>query len=599
MIDNPRKLGALYLGDGRTRFRVWAPNHQKVSVTFPGTSRTETLGPSDGGYHEATLEGTRPGERYLYRLGSSLQRPDPASRFQPEGVHGPSAIVDPSFQWTDSGWKGIPLREYVIYEIHVGTFTREGTFEAMIPHLDGLRDLGITAIELMPIAQFPGSRNWGYDGVFPGAAQNTYGGPAGLRKLVDAAHAGGLAVILDVVYNHLGPEGNYFSDFGPYFTDRYKTPWGMALNFDGPQSDEVRNSFIQSALMWIDESHIDALRLDALHAIIDSTARPFLEELADEVHALGDRLQREVLLIAESDLNDPRLCRPKELGGMGLDAQWSDDFHHSLHALLTGEKQGYYEDFGKLEDLAVVFRSGYRFVGQPSKHRGRKFGAPPTHLRPEQFVVCSQNHDQIGNRMLGDRLSAKLSLQQQKLAAAVVILSPFLPMLFMGEEYGEKAPFLYFIDHTDEELREAVRKGRQEEFKSFAWQGKIPDPAAVETFEKARLRRELAKGKEGRELLAFHRVLLAFRKEKLTSSDDSDRTETVVLEKERILMARRWIREAEYVLVFSFNEVQVSLELPKAFNVSKKWMDSAGDGVSITAAGRLTASAFAAALFQK
>lgn len=598
MIDNHRKLGALYLGDERTRFRVWAPNHERVSVTFPGTSHAEILRPSSDGYHEATVAGTRPGDPYLYRLDDSLQRPDPASRFQPDGVHGPSAIVDPSFPWTDSAWTGIPLRDYVIYELHTGTFTAEGTFEAMIPHLDGLRDLGITAIELMPIAQFPGSRNWGYDGVFPGAAQSTYGGPSGLRKLVDAAHAGGLAVILDVVYNHLGPEGNYFSDYGPYFTDRYRTPWGMALNFDGPHSDEVREYFIQSALMWIEECHIDALRLDAVHAIIDSTARPFLEDLADEVHALGDRLEREVILIAESDLNDPRLCRPKQLGGMGLDAQWSDDFHHSLHALLTGEKQGYYEDFGSLHDLAVVFRDGYRYQGQRSRHRGRRFGAPPTGLRPVQFVVCSQNHDQIGNRMNGDRLSVNLSLQQQKLAAAVVILSPFLPMLFMGEEYGEKAPFLYFIDHTDDGLREAVRKGRQDEFKAFAWQGEVPDPAAVETFEKSRLERNQAKAGEGAELLAFYCELFTLRKNAIQLSDDSaGRTETIVLEKERVLIARRWITGVEYLLLFSFNAQWVSLDPPGDSRATQKVLTSDG-GVS-SSDGRLVMPPFAAAVFKE
>ena len=593
MIDNHRKLGSLYLGDERTRFRVWAPNHERVSVTFPGTSRVETLQPSVHGYHERTVAGTRLGDPYLYRLGDSLERPDPASRFQPDGVHGPSAIVDPSFPWTDSAWTGIPLREYVIYELHVGTFTVEGTFDAMIPHLDGLRDLGITAIELMPIAQFPGARNWGYDGVFPGAAQNTYGGPAGLRQLVDAVHARGLAVILDVVYNHLGPEGNYFNDYGPYFTDRYRTPWGMALNFDGPHSDEVREYFIQSALMWIEEFHIDALRLDAVHAIIDSTARPFLEDLADAVHALGDDLQREVVLIAESDLNDPRLCRPKELGGMGLDAQWSDDFHHSLHALLTGESQGYYEDFGSLEDLAVVFRDGYRYQGQHSKHRGRRFGAPSSGLRPVQFVVCSQNHDQIGNRMNGDRLSSTLSLQQQKLAAAVVILSPFLPMLFMGEEYGEKAPFLYFIDHTDDELREAVRKGRRDEFKAFAWKGEVPDPAAVETFEKSRLNRALM---NGRELFAFYRELLAFRKERFAPSDEpGHRIDTVALETERVLIVRRWIGGKEYLLVFSFNEQMVSFEPLMGSHRARKLIELNG-GVDFSE-GRIKARPFGVGVF--
>jgi maltooligosyltrehalose trehalohydrolase len=371
-------LGATYLGDGRCRFRLWAPFAQTAAVRIVAPQeRLIPMEPHERGYHEATVDGIEPGNLYIYRLDDGKDRPDPASRFQPRGVHGPSQVMDSSFPWEDDSWSGLPLEQYVIYELHAGTFTPEGTFDAIIAHLDRLKELGVTAIELMPVAQFPGDRNWGYDGVDLFAVQSSYGGPAGLKRLVNACHRHGLAVVLDVVYNHLGPEGNYLADFGPYFTDRYRTPWGQAINFDGPGSDEVRRFFIENALYWTTEFHIDGLRLDALHAVFDSSAQPFLEELAAVVHDEADRMGRRVYLFAESDRNDPRFVRSSDSGGYGLDAHWNDDFHHALYTLLTGEQTGYYQDFGKMEDLAKAFREGFIYSGQYSPTGSAATALPP------------------------------------------------------------------------------------------------------------------------------------------------------------------------------------------------------------------------------
>jgi maltooligosyltrehalose trehalohydrolase len=369
------------------------------------------------GYHAAILDDVEPGSFYLYRLDGEKERPDPASRFQPGGVHAPSQVVDPEFAWEDSCWHGVPLKDYIIYEIHIGTFSAEGTFEAVIPRLDELKNLGLTALELMPVNQFPGDRNWGYDGVHPFAVQNSYGGPDGLKTLVNACHARGLAVVLDVVYNHLGPEGNCFHDFGPYFTRRYRTPWGDAINFDGPNSDEVCRFFIENALYWVSEFHFDALRIDPVHAILDFSAYPFLQELGRAVHEAAEQLDRKIYLIAESDLNDPRLVSHPEAGGYGLDAQWNDDFHHTLHTLLTGERTGYYQDFGQIRHLVKAFRDGFVNSGGYSSYRKRRHGNSSKHIPAHRFVVFSQNHDQVGNRMHGERLSRLVSFEALKLAA--------------------------------------------------------------------------------------------------------------------------------------------------------------------------------------
>jgi maltooligosyltrehalose trehalohydrolase len=511
----PASLGVTPLPGGEWQSVVWAPRCQQVDLRLLDDRRVfipmerDTLG-----YHRVVVDKIRPAARYLYRLNNSLEYPDPASRLQPEGVHGSSQVVDlRPFEWTDSDWKGIPLEDAVFYELHVGTFTEEGTFAALIPHLDRLADLGVNTVELMPIAQFPGTRNWGYDGVCPFAVQNSYGSPGDLQKLVDSAHARKLSVTLDVVYNHLGPEGNYLGEFGPYFTDRYRTPWGAALNFDGPDSDEVRYFFIQNALYWLQEFHFDALRLDAIHGIFDASAFPFLAELSTAVNSLSADLGRKVHLIAESDLNDARVLRPIEHGGLGMDAEWSDDFHHSLHTLLTGERIGYFTDFGCLHHLATTLKNGWYYAGQYSQHRRRKHGNSASGLKRTQFVVCDQNHDQVGNRALGERLSQLVNFEGLKLAAGITLLSPFVPLLFMGEEYGETTPFQYFTSHTDPQLAEAVRRGRKEEFLAFDWKGEVPDPQAESTFAASKLRHPLSGEEPHCTLQRFYQTLLRFRRD--------------------------------------------------------------------------------------
>lgn len=506
------KLGAVLVSAKTCRFVAWAPAASELCVVLGGNGEQIVPMRAHCGFHVAEVLAPA-GTRYSFRMPDGRDLPDPASRFQPEGVHGPSEVVDTSeFRWTDAGFAGQSVREFVVYELHVGTFTEEGTFRAAAARLDELADLGITAVELMPVAQFPGSRNWGYDGVFPFAAQNSYGGPSGLQQFVNEAHARGISVVLDVVYNHLGPEGNYAGAFGPYFTDRYRTPWGPAINFDGAGSDTVRAFFIQNALYWLEEFHIDALRVDAVHGIFDFSAHHFLAELKEQVQALAERSGRRLHLIAESDLNDARLLRQPRVGGYGLDAQWSDDFHHALHTLLTHETQGYYADFGSLEDLCAVMRDGWRFSGQYSWFRRRRHGNSPEGIAPSQFVVFSQNHDQVGNRAQGERLVQLTDLDSARLAAGVTLLSPFVPLLFMGEEYGETNPFLYFTSHGDPALAEAVRKGRCEEFAAFGWSDEIPDPQDEATFKRSVLNYAPRNTGPHRSLWKLYQELIALRK---------------------------------------------------------------------------------------
>ncbi|MGA8185974.1 MAG: malto-oligosyltrehalose trehalohydrolase [Terriglobia bacterium] len=570
-------LGATYLGEGRCHFLVWAPCAGKVEVHVVGSSdRTLVMERQERGYHEVLAEGMAPGTRYYYRLEGGNERPDPASRYQPEGVHGPSEVVDLNFEWGDAGGMGLELADYIIYELHVGTYTESGTFEAVIPHLDGLCELGVSAVELMPVAQFPGERNWGYDGAYPFAVQNSYGGPAGLKALVEACHARGLAVVLDVVYNHLGPEGNYLSQFGPYFTDRYRTPWGQAINFDGPESDEVRRFFIENALYWTKDFHIDALRLDAIHAIVDPSARPILEELGAAVHRQARQLKRRIHVIAESDRNDSRIIRRRAAGGYGLDAQWSDDFHHALHTLLTPERNGYYRDFGDVEQLARAYREGFVYSGQYSNYRKRTHGNSSKGLPSERFVVFAQNHDQVGNRMLGERLSRLVSFEAQKMAAATLLLSPFTPLLFMGEEYGEIAPFTYFVSHSDPGLIEAVRKGRQEEFAAFEWAGQIPDPQSAETFQGCKLNHALKSEGDHQALYNFVRELIRLRRElPAFSRNGQDETEAIAFEREKLLWVRRWRRDNQAVMIVNLGSKPAIAVFPFPKACFRKILDSA------------------------
>lgn len=570
-------LGAAYLGENRCHFLVWAPRAGKVGVHLLAPhERTLAMQPQERGYHHVLVEDVAPGTLYYYRLDGGTEKPDPASHFQPDGVHGPSEVVSGNFQWRDASWSGIGLRDYILYEIHVGTFTGPGTFEAVIPYLDDLKNLGITAIELMPVAQFPGSRNWGYDGVYPYAVQNSYGGPAGLKTLVDACHARGLAVVLDVVYNHLGPEGNYLPLFGHYFTDRYRTPWGPAINFDGRDSDEVRRFFIENALYWIKEFHIDALRLDAIHAIVDPSARPFLEELGAAVHEEAERLQRKVYVIAESDRNDSRIVRERTQGGYGLDAQWSDDFHHALHTLLTGERNGYYCDFGEARQVAAAYEDGYVYSGQYSSFRRRRHGNTSKDLPSERFVVFAQNHDQVGNRMRGERLSGLISFEGLKLAAGALLLAPFIPLLFMGEEYGETAPFQYFVSHSDPKLIEAVREGRQQEFAAFEWTGKIPDPQAESTFQNSKLHHDLRRDGHHQVLYDFVRELIRLRKTLPEAAARGEgAVEARVGESEKLLWIKRSGESGQAIAAFNFGDAAVTAPAPLKGASWNKILDSA------------------------
>lgn len=424
------------------------------------------------------------------------------------------------FEWHDTGWCAPPLSSAIIYEAHIGTFTPEGTFRAAIERLDYLKQLGVTHLELMPIAEFPGDWGWGYDGVDLFAPHHAYGGPEGLKSLVNACHARGLAVLLDVVYNHLGPSGNYPGKFGPYFTGRYSTPWGPAVNLDGPGSTEVRRFLCDNALMWLRDYHFDGLRLDAVHAIFDSSAVHFLEQLTSEVKMLEAHLGRTLAIIAESDLNDPRIVTPREAGGYGCDAQWSDDFHHALHALLTGERNGYYADFGSLADLAKALGNAFVYDGRESAFRGRRHGRKPRGLAGHRFLAYMQTHDQVGNRAKGERSSQLLSLSRLKIAAAVVLCSPFIPMLFQGEEFGASTPFQYFTNHRDLEVAHAVSRGRREEFVAFGWNpDEVPDPQDPGTFQRSKLNWQEIGREPHLSLLDWHRRLIALRRSTLELSD--------------------------------------------------------------------------------
>jgi len=541
-------------------FSVWAPFRKDVSLSVLTPSpATYPMQKDELGYWRATVPDV---QTYQYLLDNELLRPDPASRQQPQGVHGPSAVVRDHFKWTDGEWKGIDPGEMVIYEIHTGTFSPQRNFQGIISRLEYLRSLGVNTIEIMPVAQFPGTRNWGYDGVYPFAVHTSYGN---LKELVNAAHQHGIAVLLDVVYNHLGPEGNYLPDFGPYFTDKYKTPWGPAINFDDAYCDAVRSYFIRNAMMWLEEFHIDGLRMDAVHAIWDCSAKHFVEELSEVVSTLPGKI-----LIAELDYNSPRYINIRDKGGYGLQAQWVDEFHHAVHSLLTKEVNGYYADFGGITALAKSFRDSYVYTGQYSTVRKRKFGILPVNDY-DQFVAFIQNHDQTGNRMYGERLSTLVSFEAQKLAAAVLLLSPHIPLLFMGEEYGEKNPFLFFTSYGDEALIEAVRKGRKEEFASFAWSGDVPDPQAEETYHRSMLSWHTT-SVEATALMEYYRYLIAFRKTRralLNTARDSVSVRTEGL----LLIVERYGKDDRLLLLFNFSEEVVPYKDERS--LSKKFDSSA------------------------
>ena len=495
------------------RFSVWAPRARHgVEVEIAGERRALHRGPDDEWFLEVPEAG--PGTNYAFVLDGGRPLPDPRSQHQPAGVHGPSQVVDlAGFPWSDGAWKGFHLPGSVLYELHVGTFSPEGTFDGAIARLDHLVDLGVDAVELMPVVEFPGTRGWGYDGVDLFAPHHAYGGPGGLQRLVDACHARGLGVILDVVYNHLGPSGNYLGEYGPYFSSRHSTNWGDGVNLDGPDSDHVRRFFLDNARMWLRDYHADGLRLDAVHALVDDSALHFLEELSSEVRELSAQLGRRLWLMPESDLSDPRFVRPAASGGYGLDAAWADEWHHALHAALTGERDGYYRDFGSLAHLAKALRQAWVYDGVYSPHRRRRHGRPPVGLSGHQFVVCTQNHDQVGNRARGERTSQLLTVERLEIAAALLLTSPFVPLLFQGEEWGARTPFLYFTDHEDPALARAVSEGRRNEFRAFGWDPEaVPDPQDPETFRSSRLDWTELEREPHQRLLRWYRALLGLRR---------------------------------------------------------------------------------------
>ncbi len=576
--------GALYKGNGQCIFRVWAPLKKNVSVHFEDGRKIE-MHKEEYGYFAASAANISPGSKYKYYLDEEGAYPDPASFYQPDGVNGHSVVIDHNeYQWNDTGWKGLATGDLIVYELHVGTFSKEGTFEAIIPMLDDLVNTGINAIELMPVAQFPGNRNWGYDGIYSYAVQNSYGGPQGLKKFVDACHQKGIAVFLDVVYNHLGPEGNYFARFGPYFTGKYRMPWGEALNFDGPWSDGVKEFFTNNTLYWFDKFHLDGLRFDAIHEIYDNSAVNFWMIVHDKVRSFEKKCGRKLHLIAESDLNSPRVIKSPYDGGYGFDAQWLDDFHHVLYVLLDANGKPRYEDYGTITQLAKAYTDGFVLSGDWTKSRNKKFGTSSKHTPGDTFVAFNQNHDQIGNRVKGERLSVLICFERLKIAAAAVLLSPYIPMLFMGEEFGEDNPFYFFVDYSDQRLVTTVRGGRTKDFKALTDQGDFPDPQAEKTFIDSRINWEKRKTGKYNILLNWHMQLIALRNKYPALKDYDKKHIRVQTIGEKGFMLKR----KNILCLFNLSEETIDLPIadPAGYELllnsrEDRWMENADRGNTV------------------
>ncbi|KNX38238.1 malto-oligosyltrehalose trehalohydrolase [Luteipulveratus halotolerans] len=539
--------------------RVWAPTRDDVRLVLDGADHPMCRGDDGWWTSDAAV---RPGSRYAFRLDGGDPRPDPRSLSQPDGPHEASEVVDlDAYDWHDTDWRGSWLKGAIIYELHVGTFTDEGTLDAAAEHLDHLVDLGVTLVELMPVAAFPGERGWGYDGVSPYAVHAAYGGAVALQRFVDACHQRGLGVCLDVVHNHLGPSGNYLQEFGPYFTDRYSTPWGWAVNLDGAGSDEVRRYLLDNATSWLRDFHVDALRLDAVHELYDARAQPFLEELSAHVDALSDALDRRLELIAESDRNDPRTVVPRAahgFGGMGVHGQWADDVHHALHVLLTGETQGYYADFADVDALAKVLNTPFFHDGTWSSFRGRHHGRPVAPGTPGwRFVASLQTHDQVGNRAAGQRLSHLVSPGRLACGAALLLTGPYTPMLFMGEEWGASTPWQYFTDHQEPELADAVSRGRRAEFAQHGWQGSVPDPQDPQTAIASTLRWDELTKPEHDDLLHWYRWLIRLRRA-IPDLQSSALGSTAVTREGGVVHVRR----GAHTVVLNLSAADVPLDLP-------------------------------------
>jgi maltooligosyltrehalose trehalohydrolase len=571
-----RSVGVNFNNDGLAEVVLWAPLAKSASLSIKG-GKELPLQQEHKGYWGLITHDLEPGATYGFIIDGEKALPDPASLSQPEGVHGLSVATKiQNFNWTDKDWNNIDLESFIIYELHIGTFTTEGTLAAIEEKLDYLVELGITAIELMPVAQFPGDRNWGYDGVFPFAVQNSYGGPEALQKLVNACHEKGLAVILDVVYNHLGPEGNYLGSYGPYFTEKYKTPWGGALNFDDAWCDGVREYFIDNVMMWFRDFHIDALRMDAVHAIKDFSAKHILQEIKEYVDRWMQATDCRHYLIIEFDLNDTRFIKPRDEGGFGIDGQWVDEFHHALRVTAGQKRDGYYADFNGIEHLAKAYRDAYVYDGHYSEERHKTFGVKTTGREGKQFVVFSQNHDHVGNRMLGERTSTLVSFEMQKLMAAAVMLSPYVPLLFMGEEYSEPHPFLYFVSHTDPELVEAVRKGRKAEFSGFQSEGEAPDPQAEETFENSKLQWDLIKSEPHQVMFNYYKALIELRKTNaVLKNPNRNSLQAAVNEPQKVLILKRSAEGRQLICLLNFSDQTETITQSELTGSWQKLFDSA------------------------
>jgi maltooligosyltrehalose trehalohydrolase len=579
-----RITGANYATE-HCKFTVWSPEKDTMQLIIDGRAAV-SMQKDDEGYFTADLDDIAPGTRYRFAPGGGECYPDPTSHCQPDGVHGASAVVDQrAYQWKDIEWKGLPLKELIFYEIHTGTFTPEGTFEGIISKLDYLAGLGINAIELMPVSQFPGGRNWGYDMVFPYAVQDSYGGPDGLKALVDAAHAKGIAVFLDVIFNHIGPEGNYLPQFGPYFTDQYATPWGNAINLDGEWSDGVRAYFCNAVLHWYENYHVDGLRVDAVHMMFDNGAVHFWELVSGELNELRQRIGRNFYLIAESDLNSPRVVKSPENGGWDFDVQWLDDFHHALYVLLDPGGRDRYEDFGSIRQWGKAYTDGFVHSGEYVVFRKRRHGASSSGIPGEKFVVFNQNHDQVGNRVGGERLSMLVNFERQKLAAAAILLAPYLPMLFMGEEFGAKTPFFYFVSHSDEELIRKVVEGRRKEFENYKWEQDPPNPQHEDTFAQSKLDWSQPSDGQHAAMLRWHRQLIALRKSHpaLGHFAKNDVNVNIVNDTCLVLHRRSADQREELACVFNLGGEAAEVSLPGNGGAWVKILDSGdaewqGDG---------------------
>lgn len=572
-----RSLGVNFNADGIAEVLLWAPLADSAEIKLLKDNSLLPLEKKEYGYWKLKTDKIRPGDRYQFIINKEKKLPDPASLSQPIGVHAPSEAMDlKKFNWSDSSWNNIPLEDYILYELHTGTFSPAGDFYSIASKLDYLKELGITAIELMPLASFPGNRNWGYDGVFPFAVQSSYGGAKGLQHLVNECHQKGIAVIVDVVYNHMGPEGNYLGEFAPYFTGKYNTPWGQAINFDDAWCDGVRNYFTENVLMWFRDFHVDALRMDAVHAIKDLSPKHILQEMKEAVNELMAKTGKKHYLIVELDLNDTRFINPIEEGGYGMDAQWIDEFHHALRVTAGEERTGYYSDFEGIAHLAKSYKDAYVYDGIYSPHRYKTFGVKTEKNPGNQFVVFSQNHDQVGNRMLGERSSQLVSLEMQKLMAGAVMVSPFLPMLFMGEEYSETNPFLYFVSHSDKELIEAVRKGRKAEFAAFHDKGEAPDPQEEATFLRSKLQWDLLAKEPHSSMLRFYKKLIALRKnQEPLKSLHRKNLEVQCFENQQVLVLHRWTKEQMIVCFMNFSRQKQTIAVPDSSSTWYKLLDSA------------------------